>query len=111
MPILNTTEYNSAIPLFNILMIGVGISYITAPNVGVMMASRKHKLMCFFAFIAFLINLAGNYFFIPVYGALAASVTTVVSQTFLNISCTLAIILQSKDKMILIKNHINCKKN
>jgi len=96
MPILNTEEYNSAIPLFNILIIGAGISYITAPNVGIMMASGKHKLMCLFALIAFLINFIGNYFFIPLYGAFAASITTVVSQMLLNVSCTIAIIMQKK---------------
>lgn len=96
MPILNTAEYNPAIPIFNILVIGAGLSYITAPNVGIMMASGKHKTMCLFALLAFLVNLVGNYLFIPIYGALAAAITTVISQMILNLACTLSIILQKR---------------
>lgn len=93
-PFINGPQYNSSIITFNILMIGAGLSYITAPNMGVMMASGRHKLLCLIALGALIINYIGNLLFIPVYGINAAAITTVVSQFFLNGVVTLSILLR-----------------
>ena len=101
-PIVNGSQYNNSILTFNILMVGAGISYITAPNINIMRASGKHKLLCLIAFGALCINLIGNYLFIPAYGINAAAVTTIVSQFFLNGIATF-VILYKKSKICLVR--------
>lgn len=95
--LLNGAAYDGAIPIFRVLLVSVGISYLTAPNVGLMMSGNRQKMMCLIAFAALVVNLVGNYLFIPTYGGTAAAFTTVISQSILNVSCTL-IIIKKKQK-------------
>ncbi len=95
-PILNGKDYSESINIFNILLIGACLSYITAPNVSVMLAAGKQKLLFFLSVGAFLINLLGNYIYIPMFGGIAAAITTVVAHFFLNGGSTI-ILLRSKE--------------
>lgn len=96
-PLLNGHDYDSAITTFRILMIGVFISYVFAPNVSVMMSAKKHKLLCLLAFIAFLVNIIVCFTLIPIWGANAAAIAVVLSNAILNVSSTV-FILKSKSK-------------
>jgi|GEM_PF-2508014 len=97
--LLNGVLYNDAIPIFRVLLIGMGISYLTAPNISLMMSGNKQKTMCVVAFISLLSNFFGNYYLIPYFGGMAAAFTTVLSQAILNVSCTIIIIKARKGKL------------
>lgn len=90
--LLNGTNYDEAIPIFRVLLIGMGISYMTAPNVSLMMSGNKQRIMCVIATFSLITNFICNYIFIPKFGGLAASYTTVVSQAILNVACTIIVI-------------------
>lgn len=97
-PILNGASYNRAILTFDILLVGACLSYITAPNVSVMLAADKQKLLFFLSVGSFFINFIGNIIFIPLYGANAAAVTTVLAHFFLNGGSTLILLMCDKNK-------------
>lgn len=105
-PYLNGDQYNVSIPIFNILMLGVGLSYITAPNVGVMMASQQNTTLCLAATGAFIIGFFGNYLFIPEYGVYAAAISTVISQLILNGLCTFAIFHRKEGADKIQRHHV-----
>lgn len=95
-PVLNGNGYNDAILVFQILTLGVGMSYIFAPNVNIVMSSKKYKELCFFACISLFINTFGNLIFIPLYGTTAAAVSTIISQAILNVLSTLLVLVDSR---------------
>lgn len=101
-PILNGHEYDAAIITFNILLIGACLSYVTAPNVSVMLAAGKQRTLFFLSIGSFLINLVGNILFIPQYGANAAAVTTIFAHFFLNGGSTIILMLNDKNTEINI---------
>ncbi len=92
MPIINGHQYDASINAFRILMIGVGISYVFASNVGIMMAANKHKTLCVLALVALIFNTITNWIFIPIWGINAAAATTVISHAILNVSATFFIL-------------------
>ena len=95
--LLNGNEYIDAVPVFNILVIGVFIGYIFAPNVAVMMSAKRYKELCALAFISFIINCVICVTLIPKCGAIGAAVAVVISNAFLNIVSTLIIYYDKKD--------------
>lgn len=96
MPLLNGNEYIGSIPVFRVLMVGVFISYIFAPNVSLMMSAKKHKLLCVLAFISFAINCCICLVAIPRIGPVGAAIAVVLSNAILNICSTLVILLEGK---------------
>lgn len=104
-PLINGHQYDNAIPLFQIMLIGVGISYVFSPNVPVIMAAKRFPLLCSLCVVSLLITFLGNYFFIPRWGAVSPSVFFVVSNAFLNIGATISIFMDSK------KSSIDCCEN
>lgn len=95
--ILNSGKYLESIAVFRILLIGCGLSYVTAPNMGVMMSTGKHKLLCLIAFFALLANITGNYFLIPIMGINGAALVTIGSQFILNFGVTIYILLRREN--------------
>ena len=95
-PFLNSNKYPESITVFRILLIGCGLSYVTAPNMGVMMATGKHKLLCFIATISLVTNIIGNHFLIPIYGINGAAFITILSQFILNFSVTCYILFRKE---------------
>lgn len=93
-PFLNGEEYNKAITTFNILLVGASLSYMTAPNVGLMVSSGKQKFLFYLSLGAFLLNFIGNLMFIPLYGANAAAFTTILAHFFLNGGSTVYLLLE-----------------
>ena len=95
--LLNGNEYIDAVPVFNILVVGVFIGYIFAPNVAVMMSAKRYKELCALALISFIINCVICVTLIPKCGAIGAAVAVVISNAFLNIVSTLIIYYDKKD--------------
>lgn len=95
---LNGSEYSGAVPVFNILVVGVFISYIFAPNVAVMMSAKRYKELCALALISFIINCVICVTLIPKCGAIGAAIAVVTSNAFLNIISTLIIYNDKYDK-------------
>ncbi|WP_158634037.1 oligosaccharide flippase family protein [Radiobacillus deserti] len=97
MPHINGHQYDDAIPAFNILVVGVGISYMFASNISIMMSARRYKELCFLAAISLAFNVFSNWLLIPIYGINAAAATTIVSHAILNMSTTLFIIYDKRE--------------
>lgn len=97
-PYINGEQYNDAIVAFNVLMVGASLSYITAPNVSIMVGAKKQKILFLLSICSFLINVVGNYIFIPIGGIVAASMTTVIAHFILNGGSTLYLIVKGKDQ-------------
>ena len=95
--LLNGNEYIDAVPVFNILVIGVFIGYIFAPNVAVMMSAKRYKELCALALISFIINCVICVTLIPKCGAIGAAVAVVNSNAFMNIVSTLIKYYDKKD--------------
>lgn len=105
-PIINGTEYNDAIAAFNILMLGASISYITAPNVSIMVGAKKQKILFALSLGSFFTNIIGNYLFIPQKGIIAAAMTTIVAHFVLNGGSTIYLLLEgSRLKQYNEKKH------
>lgn len=92
LPFLNGDSYPESIAAFRILMVGVFISYVFAPNVSVMMSSKKYWLLCLLAFASALVSVALCVLLIPYMGASGAAIATVASNAVLNVSCSLIIL-------------------
>lgn len=92
-PILNGKKYDGAIVAFDILMIGAALSYITAPNVSIMVNAKKQKVLFVLSVVSFTANIFGNYFFIPKGGIVAAAITTIVAHFILNGGSTIYLLL------------------
>lgn len=99
MPILNGPDYDASINIFRIFVIGVGISYVFAANVHMMMSAKKQSILCLLAFVALIINIGTNMIFIPLWGTVGAALATILSHAFINVSSTI-IILRSDIKNI-----------
>ncbi len=105
-PIINGTEYNDAIAAFNILMLGASISYITAPNVSIMVGAKKQKILFVLSLGSFFTNIIGNYLFIPQKGIMAAAMTTIIAHFVLNGGSTIYLLLEgSRLKQYNEKKH------
>lgn len=61
------------------------ISYLVLPF-SFLMAMRKYKLVFINSIIALFLTVSINYFFIPIYGIIAAGASTFVAHSFMNIS-------------------------
>lgn len=95
-PIINGRQYDSAIYAFDVLILGAALSYITAPNVSIMVGARKQKVLFILASISFVSNVVGNYIFIPSGGIIAAAIATIVAHFILNGGSTLYLLLDGK---------------
>lgn len=100
-PYLNGEEYNESIIVFNILLIGASLSYMTAPNVSLMVSSGKQKVLFFLSLGSFLLNFIGNLIFIPRYGANAAAFTTIFAHFLLNGGSTVYLLLERENKNLM----------
>lgn len=97
-PIINGPGYIDSIIPFQILCVGAGISYIFSPNVNILMAMKKYKLLCAIGFFSLLINLICNYFFIQIYGIIAAAIIEVATNAFNNITVFFVIMYNTKQE-------------
>lgn len=96
MPILNGKQYDVAIGTFKILAIGVGISYIFASNISIMMSAKKYKELCSIALIALIINVLLNFVLIPKMGINGSAIATVLSHLIINVSATYFILFKKE---------------
>jgi O-antigen/teichoic acid export membrane protein len=93
-PYINGSQYNTAILPFQVMAISMFFSYVFAPSSGLVMSMGKYKLQFFIACIAVLSKIIGNYFLIPKYGVLGASITYAMSYFILNCSFSIYVLFQ-----------------
>lgn len=98
MNLLNGERYGLAIPAFRIFIFGAAISYLFAPNTAVMMSAKKHKLLCVYTTIGFVVNALIDLMLIPRWGIIAASLATVSGNAFLNMASFFTIVRRVKEK-------------
>lgn len=96
-PIVNGEGYNESIYTFDILLVGAVLSYLTAPCVSIMVATKKQKVLFVLAVIALMFNFIGNNIFIPRSGIMAAAVVTVLSFFILNGGSALYLLLERSE--------------
>ncbi len=91
MNFLNGLKYIDSIFPFQIFCIGIVISLIFSPIVNILIARKEYSFLALLGFLAFSMNFIGNYFFIPLYGVMGATVVTILSFGIINISVYLKI--------------------
>jgi O-antigen/teichoic acid export membrane protein len=86
-------EYKSSIAATVILVSTSFFSYLTIPF-SFLMAFRKYKIVFLLSLISLFLNISINYFFIPMYGIVAAATSHFISFSMINVSgavCTILI--------------------
>lgn len=83
-PILNGDAYAASVPTFFVLCICAALTYLFAPSTSLIMSMSKYKTQFIFAVVAFIVNIIGNYFFIPMFGSTGAAITTTISHLVFN---------------------------
>jgi O-antigen/teichoic acid export membrane protein len=76
-------EYKLSITATIILISTSFFSYLTIPF-SFLMAFRKYKIVFILSLISLLLNVGINYYFIPVYGIIAAASSNFIAHSFLN---------------------------
>ncbi len=89
-------EYKPSIWATIILVSTSFFSYLALPF-SFLMAFRKYKLVFINSVVALMLNFIINYYFIPIYGILAAAASTFIAISFINISgMILSLVLSTK---------------
>jgi len=86
---VNGIRYEKSFYVFVIFALGIGLSFMFSPIVNVVMSYRKFRFLFMISTVAFISNFGGNYFLIPLYGAIGASFITIFSHAIVNISSTI----------------------
>ncbi|KIL43164.1 lipopolysaccharide biosynthesis protein [Jeotgalibacillus campisalis] len=92
LPLLNNGRYEESVGVFNILLVGVGLSYIFSPIVTLVVSRNNFKLMAFLGGIAFFVNFISNIILVPSYGIISAALTTIIAQSIINMGATFYLI-------------------
>lgn len=90
-PLLNGSQYNDAIPTFQILSLSAFSAYLFAPSSALIMSLNRYRLQFGIALVALAINLIGNMLLIPQMGSAGTAVATTLSQFVLNVLMTAAV--------------------
>jgi len=67
------------------------MSLIFSPIVNILIARKEYFFLAALGFIALVLNFIGNYLFIPIYGAIGATVVIILSFAIINISIYLKV--------------------
>ena len=97
-PILNGANYYNSIRPFQILLIGVFISYTCAPLTALMLSDKKFKQLSISSFIAMLLGCSICYLLLPSMGANAAAIAVVCSNGLFNVVSAIYILSPNKIK-------------
>jgi len=85
MNFLNGPKYAGSIFPFQLFCISIIISLMFSPIINILIAREDYSFLALLGFIAFSLNFIGNYFFIPLYGIVGATIVTIVSFGIINI--------------------------
>lgn len=91
-PIINGEEYHTSIITFQILVVGVFISYVFSLNVQMMQVANRNKELCLISIFTLIFNIATNLKFIPALGIKGAAITTVLSHALLQVFCAIVVL-------------------
>lgn len=94
-PVLNGAQYDSAIYVFDILCVCAFFAYILAPSVSLVMSLGKYKEQFLLSLAALVINVAGDWFLTPGFGAAGVAMATTISQFALNASMTVLVFYEA----------------
>jgi len=94
--LVNGIQYEKAFYMFTILSVSILLSLMFSPLVQIIMARKAFKFLFLLGVGAFLLNFAGNYFLIPVWGGLGAALVVILSNGFINIASWLRILYSTK---------------
>lgn len=93
---INGVQYEKAFYIFIILLFGFWLNMMFSPLVHIVMARKAHKFLFFLGVAAFLLNLIGNYNFVPRWGGYGAAFVTIVSYSLINITTLFRVIFSTK---------------
>lgn len=95
--ILNGDGYDSAIPIFQVLLISVVLGYTFSINTVMMISLKKEKILFFNSIICLFISGALCYTLYPIIGAISAAISITVSNGLLNI-ISFVIIMKKEER-------------
>ncbi|MEW9109055.1 MAG: oligosaccharide flippase family protein [Cytobacillus gottheilii] len=98
--LFNGIEYAASVPVFQVLLIGVVLSYLFAPYISILMSMKKYKAMLFIALISCIVHLILCYYLTIKVGIVGAAVATVVAHGINNGLAALIVIKNTKEKLL-----------
>ena len=93
---ISGAQYQKAFCIFVIFSIGVWLSLMFSPPLNILMARKAFKFIFALGIGALMINFAGNYLLIPLWGGLGAATITIISHGFINIASATRIFFSAK---------------
>lgn len=93
---INGTQYEKAFYIFVVFSVGIWLSLMFSPLVNVLISRKAFKFLFVLAVGALIMNFAGNYLLIPIWGGIGAAVATIVSHGLINIASGARISLSDK---------------
>ena len=94
--LINGIQYEKAFYMFTIFSAGILLSLMFSPLVQIIMARKAFKFLFLLGVGAFVLNVAGNYFLIPLWGGLGAALVVILSNGFINIASWLRILYSTR---------------
>jgi len=86
MNFLNGPGYTDSVFLFQLFCISMVISLMFSPIANILIARKEYSFLAVLGFVALVLNFIGNYLFIPVYGAIGATISIILSFVIINLS-------------------------
>lgn len=83
---LNGPAYLGSVFPFQLFCIGVVLSLMFNPIANILMGRKEYFFFAMVGLAAFFINIVGHYLFTPLYGAVGATIVTIVSYAIVNIT-------------------------
>lgn len=93
---INGAQYEKAFYIFVVFSVGIWLSLMFSPLVNVLISRKAFEFLFVLAVGALIMNFAGNYLLIPIWGGIGAAVATIVSHGLINIASGARISLSDK---------------
>jgi O-antigen/teichoic acid export membrane protein len=93
---INGAQYARAFYILLIFAIGIWLSLMLSPLVNILRARKAFRFLFLLAVGAFVVNLTGNYFLIPIWGGFGAAIITILSYGLINITSGIRVFSSSR---------------
>lgn len=90
-PLLNGSQYDGSILMFQILCINAYSAYLFAPASALIMSLNRYGTQFGISVVALVVNLVGNCLLIPQLGGVGTAIATTASQVLLNVMMTVVV--------------------
>ena len=84
-------EYLDAVPIFKIIIWSISLAYITIGLGNILDAIGHQKLRFYIVLFSCILNIILNYFFIPIYGAFGAAISTLIARIVILVTFSIVV--------------------